>query len=668
MLACLQAHYDFTGDERVLELMRAYFRFQSGVPDDELLTHYWQRMRGGDNLASVYWLYDRTGDEWLLDLATKLHQSTAPWGYGGTLPDWHNVNIAQGFREPATYWLQSHDPADRRATEDAFRTVRDLYGQVPGGMFGGDEFCRPGFSDPRQAIETCALVEQMLSDEMLLRDTGDPFWADHCEEVAFNMLPAAAMPDLRALRYLTSPNMPVSDAVNHAPGINNSGPYFVMSPLSHRCCQHNHGHGWPYFARSLWAATPDDGLCAALYAPSVVTASVGERGLVTIEEETRYPFEESVLFTVRTREPVRFPLYVRVPGWCSDATFRVNGELAAVRAPGGVYVCVTREWKEGDTVAIDFPMRVFVREWRKNHGSISVDYGPLTFSLSIEEDVQRVPADETALREARWRDDVDLAAWPAFTLTAASPWNYALVLDGIDAPMVLERRAWPADDYPFTREAVPLTISAKARRIPAWTLDRFGLCAELQQSPVRTTEPVEDVTLIPMGAARLRITAFPVVGDGDDASTWRAPELPQRLFTVEASHCYDGDSPAAVADGLEPDSSGDHLVPRHTFWPHRGTSEWLVARFDASRRVTAVSVYWFDDREQDGGCRVPAARTLSWLDGDRWMRVTPDVEPGTERDGYDVIVLPEPVETTALRLAIQLQDGFSAGVLEWKIE
>ena len=90
------------------------------------------------------------------------------------------------------------------AAERNSQTVWGEYGQVPGGMFGGDENCRPGYDDPRQAIETCGIAEQMLSDEILLRTTGDPFWADHCEEVAFNTWPAAFTADYRALRYLTS--------------------------------------------------------------------------------------------------------------------------------------------------------------------------------------------------------------------------------------------------------------------------------------------------------------------------------------------------------------------------------------------------------------------------------------------------------------------------------
>ena len=74
-----------------------------------------------------------------------------------------------------------------------------------------------GYIDPRQGVETCGMVEQMASDEIMLKITGDPFWAENCEDVAFNTYPAATMPDFKALRYITSPNQVTSDAQNHHP-------------------------------------------------------------------------------------------------------------------------------------------------------------------------------------------------------------------------------------------------------------------------------------------------------------------------------------------------------------------------------------------------------------------------------------------------------------------
>ncbi|MGI9455037.1 MAG: beta-L-arabinofuranosidase domain-containing protein, partial [Aeoliella sp.] len=313
MLSCLQTYYEYSQDPRVLDLMSKYFRFQLAIPDEEMFTHFWQFYRGGDNLESVYWLYNQTGEKWLLDLAEKVHRNTANWRQAGDLPNWHSVNVAQAFGEPATYHLQSRDPDDLAAAYQNFALVRRRFGQVPGGMFGADENARIGYDDPRQAIETCAVVEQMTSDEVLLGITGDTFWADHVEEVAFNTLPAAFTQDYRALRYLTSPNLATSDRQDHAPGVENIGPMFVMNPLSHRCCQHNHSLAWPRFVEHLWMATPDNGLCAALYGPSIVNASVGEGATAQIEEVTRYPFEEQVVFKIDIDQAASFPLYLRIP-------------------------------------------------------------------------------------------------------------------------------------------------------------------------------------------------------------------------------------------------------------------------------------------------------------------------------------------------------------------
>ena len=143
------------------------------------------------------------------------------------------------------------------------------------------------------------LVEQMASDEIMLCMTGDPMWAEHCEEVAFNSYPAAVMPDFKALRYITCPNHTVSDSKNHHPGIDNRGPFLSMNPFSSRCCQHNHAQGWPYFSEHLILATPDNGIAAAIYAACKAkikvlpaTGSEMNNGAVISRHETKekYPF------------------------------------------------------------------------------------------------------------------------------------------------------------------------------------------------------------------------------------------------------------------------------------------------------------------------------------------------------------------------------------------
>ena len=160
-------------------------------------------IRGGDLLSSVYWLYNRTGDAWLLELGKKVHADTARWDED--VIDWHNVNIAQAFGEPGTYYMQSGDPKDLEAAYRNFRKIREMYGQVPGGMYGGDENARPGYNGPAPGDRNLRHRRSRCSrTRRCCWSAGDLLWADHCEDVAFNSLPAALTADMKALRYLTA--------------------------------------------------------------------------------------------------------------------------------------------------------------------------------------------------------------------------------------------------------------------------------------------------------------------------------------------------------------------------------------------------------------------------------------------------------------------------------
>lgn len=502
MVMCnvLQSFFEATGDPRVLPFLTKYFRWLNGQPGENFGAGYWPKLRFGDNIETAYWLYNRTGDSWLLDLAQKIHDNMARWDTG--VINWHNVNIAQGFREPAVYYQQARDAKFLEDAEINYETVMGLYGQFPGGGFGGDENCRPGFTDPRQGFETCGIVEFMHSFEMLTRIGGNPLWADRCEELAFNSLPAALTPDLKGLHYLTCANQVQLDKANKSPGVQNEGTMFSYSPYEvYRCCQHNVSHGWPYYAEEMWLATPDRGLCASLYAASEVSAKVGDGTVVKISEDTDYPFGETVQFKVSVPSSVVFPLYLRIPRWCAAASLKVNGKPVRFESKPLAYVAVRRTWNDGDQVTLELPMRLSVRQWTKNQNAVSVDYGPLTFSLKIG---------------ARWSRYGGKDAWPELEVLPTTPWNYGLVLDRKNPAKsfsIVRKRAALAEQ-PFTPETAPLELRAKGRRISAWKQEASGLVGKLQPSPVKSDAPVETITLIPMGAARLRISSFPVIGNG----------------------------------------------------------------------------------------------------------------------------------------------------------
>lgn len=514
MLWCLQSYYEYSGDQRVLTLMTNYFKWEANLPDSFFLKDYWENSRGGDNLLSVYWLYNRTqGNEWLMDLADKIHRNTANWRQKEDLPNWHNVNVAQCFREPATYYLKSQSSEDLKATYANFHYVRQVFGQVPGGMFGADENARPGYADPRQGVETCGMVEQMASNEILLGITGDPFWADHAEDVAFNTYPAAVTADFKALRYITSPNMTISDSHNHAPGIDNNGPFLMMNPFSSRCCQHNHSQGWPYYAEHLYMATNDNGIAAVLYAASKAEIKVGNNQAVQIRQQSNYPFEESLRFEIGTQgKPVNFPFYLRIPAWAKQAKVTVNGTSQKIEA-GAKYILINRTWKDGDKVELSLPMSIDLKTWTANKNSVSIQRGPLTYALKIKENYVKKDSKASAIGDSKWQETADPSKWPSYEILPASEWNYGLVqnqLQTLDQLKVV-KRAWPKDAFPFDADAVPISILVKAKRIDGWKIDENGLTGVLPLSPVESKGEIQEVELIPMGASRLRIAAFPTV-------------------------------------------------------------------------------------------------------------------------------------------------------------
>ena len=650
IMFALRTYYEYTGDERILDLLSDYFRWQLDIPEDNFFaTGFWQMPRNADNMDSVYWLYNITGDEELLELADKVRRTGVSWM---DAPDpgagrHHNVNFSQGFRKPAQSYPQNEDPGYLEQAYTNYDAIYDVYGNVPGGMFAGDEFARPGFTGPRNPIETCGAAEMILSQNILLRVSGDLLWADRLENVVFNTLPATMTADMKGVRYLTSVNHIYSDRQNRAPKIANAGDMMSMHPFSHRCCQHNVSMAWPYYAENIWKATPGNGLAAMSYSASEVTATVGDGAEVTIAQDTEYPFDGGIQLEIETdADEVRFPLYLRVPAWCEQPELEINGVAHDIEEGGRAFLKVDREWSTGDRVELNLPMEVGVERWEKQRNSASVNYGPLSFSVEIGEDYVTFGGTDE---------------WPAREIEPTTPWNYGLVLDGEDpaAHFEVEKQPWPEDNMVFTHEGAPVRVQARAKRIPNWTDIGMGFPGRLQQSPVLSDEPEETITLIPMGAGRLRIASFPVIGDEPDAREWEAPP------PLPASYWPDPDSTNLPRNGRLPVEETHDVQPFQWLgWARYGAGEehWLRQDFETEEAVSSCEIFW---APEDDALAEPEWWRLEYLHDGDWREVSIEGEyefhPGT----FTRVEF-EPVETQALRIVAQTRENQSSGIFEWR--
>ena len=515
VLGALEGYYEYTGDKRVLDVLRRFYKFMLQIPDKDFMgpsnpkfDYYFADDRSVENLRSVYWLYNQTGETWLLELGTKIFNNSNPWYLG--LPSLHGVNMSQAFRLAGVFHQQMYNDFKAMgfeknvyldATEHTYQLIFQHWGQVPGGMYGADEGAIDYRFGPRQGVETCAIVEFMKSCEELLLISGDIKWADRCENAAFNTLPAALTADHKALHYITAPNLILCDRASKNSCFGNTGPLVVYDPneVAYRCCLHNYGIGWAYYNEHLWLASPDNGLAVVFYGPSQVTAKVGSAGgQVTMTQTTRYPFDEAITIDVAASDPVEFPLYLRVPAWCDQAVVWVNGSKVDLKSKRSSFFRLERTWKNGDQVKVVLNMPLTVTRWAKNKDCVSVNRGPLTYSLKIEEEYLR---------------DGGTDEWPAWEVRPRTPWNYGLVLDNREPAeqFIVNKKCWPNDNQPFKFDVAPIELKAKASRISDWTADEMGAVGHIPQSPVKVSTPEEEITLIPMGCARLRISAFPTV-------------------------------------------------------------------------------------------------------------------------------------------------------------
>lgn len=506
ILKALSQYAEATGDPRVVAAMeKDLWCINSQLNQRPLFG--WNYFRWGDLLVTLFWLYDQTQEPWLLELAAKAANQGYDWPkHFSDLPikeksptwNWtgHGVNNAMGLKVPALLFRLTGDEKYKKLSARALEQLDRYHGEA-NGLFSADE-CLAGKS-PSQGTEFCAIVETMFSLENSLSALGRVGDADRLEKIAFNALPAACTADYWQHQYDEQANQVACVYAPQPVYTTNRGEsnLFGLEP-QYGCCTANFHQGWPKFASRLWMSTPDGGLAAVIYAPSVVETTVSGQP-VRVELATDYPFSEQLAFKVSTSKPILFPLYLRVPEWADQAVLTLpDGTKQTLER--GRFQKVAREWKQGDTVQLYLHMPFKVR--RGFQDSVSVEMGPLVLCLGLKE---------------IWKPSLPFPYQPKgirkydYAVIPQTAWNYALSLDPENPGKSLAFKGFREfKGNPFTLDNAPLLVTVGGKRLEDWAFAQ-GAAEPPPQSPVASAAPMEDLILVPYGSTRLRVTEFPLL-------------------------------------------------------------------------------------------------------------------------------------------------------------
>ncbi|MBE6686583.1 MAG: hypothetical protein E7591_05055 [Ruminococcaceae bacterium] len=497
-------YYDCSGDERIPDVIYKILKNLKFRLEHTSLKS-WGSFRWFEGLISVYWMYDRCREDWLIELCRLLEIQGAD--YHKIFDHWkdqerhyrswrlhtHVVNLAMALKSDALAARFLNDEYDQNIDPDEFAehmlsTLHKYHGTCYG-YFTGDE-CISGDS-PIQGTELCGVVEAMYSYEWLYAVTGREKWVDRLEALAFNALPAGTSDDMWVRQYdqmsnqVACPRFPGPHYETHFCTNGNDGNMFGLEP-NYGCCTANFNQGWPKLVLSSFMRN-ENALCSVAHVPAKATVDM-KGAKVEVELITMYPFRNKLTYVIKTDKPVEFDFEFIIPSTVNSAT--VNGK----KADAGKFV-VSKLW-EGETtieVVLDEKTEFIARP----NNMFALRHGALLYSLPIKEEWTKMEYTEEGIeRKFPYCD---------YQVMPKSDWNYAYS----NADVTFE----DVEDYdiPFSSKNPPKVAYANMHKINWGWDERFEgfLCRSepLERAPISETEKIK---LLPYGCPKLRMTEMPL--------------------------------------------------------------------------------------------------------------------------------------------------------------
>lgn len=487
----MKACYEATGDERIpAALEKNYLSYTQ----QEL-----SMSRFVVNVEGMLWTYSITGNEELLRRAkgawdnsySELNQTNCT---DDSVLRMHGVTMNEMLKVPMILYAYTGEEKYLQAALNADRKMEE-----PNMLVDGVNSSTEGLAgnDALASHETCDITDFCWTMGYFLTTTGDAVYADKIEKCMFNAAFGCITKDFKAMQYFSCPNQFIATGNSDHNGFKYGKTWMEYRPIHEtECCIGNLHRYFPNYVSRMWLKDSEGAPVAALYGPCSVVYDLGDGLTVKIDEETAYPFEESIDFRFTfykdgklSRQAHKMPFTYRVPGWC-------NGN-----ALGEGFHTETREWKSGDVFTLSLPMDV-VFEDNAVCGR-SIVRGPVVYSYAIpalwQEDT--LVYDNLAGKKSA---NPDFKSW---SITPSGKWNYAL---GDFSPEDVEVVFTGAEGFPFDEGNSPVKLRVKAAEVSGWELveGRFTPALPETFSTVAGSETV--LELVPYGSTTLRLTVFPV--------------------------------------------------------------------------------------------------------------------------------------------------------------
>lgn len=222
-----------------------------------------------------------------------------------------------------------------------------------------------GMVESREGPETCNTYNMLRLTEQLFASQPSAKYADYYERALYNHILASINTAQPGYVYFT-PIRPEHYRVYSQPD------------KCFWCCVGTGMENPGKYGEFIYAKNTN-GLYVNLFIASEVT--VTNLGL-TLRQETRFPDESRTQLKLKLKHAAEFTLYLRHPDWVAAGGFtvKVNGKPVAVASTPSSYAEIHREWRNGDRVEIELPMRTTVERLPDGSDWVAILHGPIVLA------------------------------------------------------------------------------------------------------------------------------------------------------------------------------------------------------------------------------------------------------------------------------------------------